>query len=48
MKLVASLACALLFALAAGTANAGCSGHCEDGYTWSSESNSCVRKSVSS
>jgi hypothetical protein len=47
MRLIA-LAFATLLALVAGTAIAGCSGHCEDGYTWSSESNSCVPKTVSS
>ena len=47
MKLVA-IALAALLALAVGAANAGCSGDCEEGYTWSSESNSCVPKTVSS
>ena len=46
MKL-AALAIAALFALGS-AAHAGCSGDCEEGYTWSSESNSCVPKTVSS
>ena len=47
MRLIA-VAFAALFALSTGTAYAGCSGDCEEGYTWSSESNSCVPKTVSS
>ena len=50
MKLVTSLAFALLFALGATTAYAGCQEQhaCADGYTWSSEAGICIPKSVTS
>lgn len=46
MKL-AAFACAAFLALGSAVAYAGCSGDCEDGYTWSSESGTCVPKSPS-
>lgn len=50
MKLVTSLACAVLFALGATVAYAGCQEQhvCADGYTWSSTVGTCVPKSVTS
>ena len=50
MKVLASLACALMFALGATAAYAGCQEQhvCADGYTWSSEAGICVPKPVSS
>jgi hypothetical protein len=50
MKLVTSLAFALLFALGATAANAGCQEQhaCADGYTWSSVVGTCVPKDVTS
>jgi hypothetical protein len=50
MKLVTSLAFALLFALGATAAYAGCQEQhaCADGYTWSSEAGICIPKSVTS
>jgi hypothetical protein len=50
MKHVTSLAFALLFALGATAAYAGCMEQhaCADGYTWSSEAGICVPKSVTS
>ena len=47
MKL-AAFACAAFLAFGTAVAHAACTGHCEDGYTWSSESGSCVPKTVSS
>lgn len=50
MKLVTSLAFALLFALGATSAYAGCQDKhaCADGYTWSSTTGTCIPKQVSS
>lgn len=50
MKLVTSLACALVFSLGSMAAHAGegCQSACADGYTWSSEAGICIPKSVSS
>lgn len=47
MKLAAFTVAALL-TLGTATANAACTGHCADGYTWSSEAGTCVPKTVSS
>jgi hypothetical protein len=50
MKVLASLAFALLFALGATAAYAGCQEQhaCADGYTWSSVAGTCIPKSVTS
>jgi hypothetical protein len=49
MKLVTSLAFALLFGLGATTAYANCDQHaCAEGSTWSQELGTCVPKPVSS
>ena len=51
MKLVTSLACALLFALGSTLALAGeggCQSACADGFTWSSDQGVCIPKTVTS
>lgn len=47
MKL-AAIACAALLSLGTAVAHASCTGHCSDGFTWSSEAGTCVPKTVSS
>lgn len=50
MKLVTSLACAVLFSLGStfALAGEGCISSCADGYTWSAEQGICIPKSVTS